>query len=487
MFGLAIDLARISSRSPCSFHIIFPAITIGLASYLAVLEGLWLKTNEEVYRDLYHFWSKIFAVNFGMGVVSGLVMAYQFGTNWSHSLRLRRVHHRSAADLRGAHRVLPRGRFPRCHAVRLEPRGTEPAFLRHGDGGDRHADLDVLDPRFQQLDADPAGLRDRRRPGDPGGLGGGDLQPVVPLPPAAHVGAAFLATAFFVGASAAWHLLRGARQPGDPQDALDGHVDGADRRPVQALIGDAHGLNTLEHQPAKIAAMEGHWDNSSGEPTPLILFGWPDMQREETRFKVEIPVLGSLILKHSLTEPIPALKDFPPEDRPNSTVVFWSFRIMAGLGMLMILVGVWSLWLRWRGQDKLFNLEGLPAPDPADGTVRPDRDPRRLVHHRDGPPALGGLRTDAHRRRLLGAERDADEPDPADLRGGVLLAVRRRYRLHDAPGAQGPVTHEGRETNPGGAGQKRTPARLLSAAGEGFDEEHDGHAQAADRDQDKRN
>ncbi|SUI57336.1 Cytochrome d ubiquinol oxidase subunit 1 [Serratia marcescens] len=119
--------------------------------------------------------------------------------------------------------------------------------------------------------------------------------------------------------------------------------------PVQAMIGDAHGLNTLKHQPAKIAAIEGHWENPPGEATPLILVGWPDMQREETRFKLEVPYLGSLILTHSLTEQVPALKSFPPEDRPNSTVVFWSFRIMVGLGMLMILAGVWSLWLRWRG------------------------------------------------------------------------------------------------------------------------------------------
>ena len=117
--------------------------------------------------------------------------------------------------------------------------------------------------------------------------------------------------------------------------------------PLQAVIGDAHGLNTLEYQPAKIAAIEGHWENKPGEPTPLILFGWPDMKQEKTHFALEIPYLGSLILTHSLDKQIPALKSFPPEDRPNSTIVFWSFRIMVGLGMLMILAGFWSLWLRW--------------------------------------------------------------------------------------------------------------------------------------------
>jgi cytochrome bd quinol oxidase subunit 1 apoprotein (EC 1.10.3.-) len=106
--------------------------------------------------------------------------------------------------------------------------------------------------------------------------------------------------------------------------------------PIQAVIGDFHGLNTLKHQPVKIAAIEGHWENVPGEPTPLILFGIPDMKAETTRFKVEIPALGSLILTHSLDKQVPAMKEFPPEDRPNSTIVFWSFRVMVGLGFLMI-------------------------------------------------------------------------------------------------------------------------------------------------------
>jgi cytochrome d ubiquinol oxidase subunit I len=161
--------------------------------------------------------------------------------------------------------------------------------------------------------------------------------------------AAFLSSAFFVGASAAWHLLRGRDTPAMRKMLSMAMWMALIVAPVQAMIGDAHGLNTLKHQPAKIAAIEGHWENPPGEATPLILVGWPDMQREETRFKLEVPYLGSLILTHSLTEQVPALKSFPPEDRPNSTVVFWSFRIMVGLGMLMILAGVWSLWLRWRG------------------------------------------------------------------------------------------------------------------------------------------
>lgn len=160
--------------------------------------------------------------------------------------------------------------------------------------------------------------------------------------------AAFLSSALFVGASAAWHLLRGNQTPAIRAMFSMALWMTLLVAPIQAMIGDMHGLNTLKHQPAKIAAIEGHWENPPGEPTPLLLFGWPDMQQERTRYGLEIPALGSLILTHSLDKQVPALKEFAPEDRPNSTVVFWSFRLMAGLGMLMILLGVIALWLRYR-------------------------------------------------------------------------------------------------------------------------------------------
>ena len=152
--------------------------------------------------------------------------------------------------------------------------------------------------------------------------------------------AAFLATALIVAASAAWHLLRGRDNPAVRKMFSMALWMVLLVAPTQAVIGDFHGLNTLEHQPAKLAAMEGHWQNEGEEGTPLILFGWPDMEREETRFKLAVPHLGSLILTHSWDGKIPGLKEFPPEDRPNSAVVFWSFRLMVGLGLLMITLGV---------------------------------------------------------------------------------------------------------------------------------------------------
>lgn len=161
--------------------------------------------------------------------------------------------------------------------------------------------------------------------------------------------AAFLATALLVGASAAWHLLRGRDTPAIRKMFSMSLWMVLFVAPMQATIGDFHGLNTLKHQPAKIAAIEGHWENKGNDGTPLIIFGWPDMKREETRYAVEIPTLGSLILMHSLDGQVPALKEFAPQDRPNSTVVFWSFRVMVGLGLLMIALGLWSIWLRRRG------------------------------------------------------------------------------------------------------------------------------------------
>lgn len=172
------------------------------------------------------------------------------------------------------------------------------------------------------------------------------FNPLFPYRPLHTSAAAFLTTVFFADVSAAWHLLRGRDNSAIRKTLSMVMWTAPITASVQALIGDAYGLNTLEHQPAKITMMEGHQDNSSGEPTPLILSGWPDMRHEETCSKVEIPALGNLILKRSLTESIPMLKDLPSEDRPDSVAMFWSLRVTTGLGMLVILVGAWSLWLR---------------------------------------------------------------------------------------------------------------------------------------------
>ena len=464
----ALDLARIQFAFTISFHILFPAITIGLASYLAVLEALWLRTNQEVYRDLYHFWLKIFAVNFGMGVVSGLVMAYQFGTNWSRfstfagsvtgpllTYEVLTAFFLEAGFLGvmlfGWNRVGPRLHFFATLMVAIGTLISTFWILASNSWMHTPQGYEIIDGRVIPVDWLAV-----------------IFNPSFPYRLTHMAVAAFLATAFFVGASAAWHLLRGNDNPGVRKMLSMAMWMALLVAPLQALIGDAHGLNTLQYQPAKIAAIEGHWSNDEPGPTPLILFGWPDMQREETRFAVEIPVLGSLILKHSLTEPIPALKDFPPEDRPNATIVFWTFRIMVGLSLLMIFTGLWSLWLRWR--DRLYQSRAF----------------LRLVLLM-GPSGLiailaGWFTTEIGRQPWvihgLMRTRDAVSLHSATQMSISLVTFVVVYFFVFGVGLvyvlrlvrKGPVPHEGRETNEGGAGRPRTPARPLSAPEEKVDE-----------------
>ena len=345
----ALDLARLQFAFTVSFHIIFPAITIGLASFLAVLEGCWLKTGHSVYKDLYKFWSKIFAVNFGMGVVSGLVMAYEFGTNWARfsdfagsvtgpllTYEVLTAFFLEAGFLGvmlfGWGRV---GRKLHFFATVMVAIGTLISMfwiLSSNSWMQTPQGIEIVDGRVMPLDWFKI-----------------IFNPSFPYRLAHMALAAFLSTAFFVSASAAWHLLRGRNTPQIRKMLSMGMWMILVATPVQIVVGDAHGLNTLEHQPAKIAAIEGHWENIPGEPSPLILAGWPDMEAEKTRFAIEIPYLGSLILTHSLDRQIPALKSFAKEDRPNSTVVFWSFRVMAGLGMLMLACALLALVLRRNG------------------------------------------------------------------------------------------------------------------------------------------
>ncbi|MFK3908274.1 cytochrome ubiquinol oxidase subunit I [Pseudomonas monteilii] len=468
MFGLeALDLARIQFAFTVSFHILFPAITIGLASYLAVLEGLWLKTDRQVYRDLYTFWSKIFAVNFGMGVVSGLVMAYQFGTNWSRF-----------SDFAGAI-TGPLLTYEVLTAFFLEA-GFLGVMLfgwnRVGRGLHFFATLMValgtLVSTFWILASNswmhtPQGhaiIDGRVVPMDWLAV---IFNPSFPFRLMHMAVAAFVATAFFVGASAAWHLLRGRDNPAVRTMLSMAMWMALIVAPIQAVIGDFHGLNTLEHQPAKIAAIEGHWENPPGEPTPLILFGLPDMQAETTRYALEIPVLGSLILTHSLDKQVPALKDFPPEDRPNSTIIFWSFRVMVGLGMLMIATGLWSLWLRKRG------------------TLYSSRPFLHLALWM-GPAGLiailaGWFTTEIGRQPwvVYGLMRTADgvsNHSYAQLGFTLVMFVLVYFAVFGVGFAymmrlvrKGPHSGEGHERKPGGPGRPRTPARPLSAAVEGQD------------------
>ena len=350
MFNIDFDpvlLARIQFAFTVSFHIVFPAISIGLASYLAVLEGLWLFTGRETYLRVFKYWLKIFALAFGMGVVSGLVMSYQFGTNWS-------VFSDKTGPILG-----PLMGYEVLTAFFLEAGFLGVMLFGMSRVGKRLHFFATLMVAFGTFVSAFWILSVNSWMQTPAGYGINEhgqfvpddwwaivFNPSFPYRLVHMVFAAYLSTAFVVGAVGAFHLLRDRGNEAARTMFSMAMWMAAVVAPIQIVAGDMHGLNTLEHQPAKVAAMEGHFETTKG--APLILFGMPDMEAEETRYAIEIPHLGSLILTHSWDGEVKGLKEWPPEDRPNATIVFWSFRIMVGLGLLMAAMGGISLVLRWR-------------------------------------------------------------------------------------------------------------------------------------------
>lgn len=344
-----LDLARIQFAFTVSFHIVFPAITIGLASFIAVLEGLWLKTGDSVYLALCRYWTRVFALCFAMGVVSGVVMSYQFGTNWSAFSNF-------AGSITGpllTYEVLS-AFFLEAGFLGVMLFGWQRVGARAHFAATLAVAAGTVISMFWILSSNswmqtPAGYRI-----EAGRVVPEDWMAIVFNPSFPHrflhmALAVFIASMLLVAATSAWHLLRQREHRPMRISLRMAIIALCALAPVQALVGDALGLNTLTHQPAKIAAIEGLWETGRGG-TGLTLFGWPDMQAETTRHAIRIPHLGSLILTHSWEGEIPGLKQFAPEDRPNSTIVFWSFRVMVGLGILMIILAFAGLWLIQRGR-----------------------------------------------------------------------------------------------------------------------------------------
>jgi cytochrome d ubiquinol oxidase subunit I len=337
-------LGRIQFAFTISFHIIFPSFTIGLASWLAMLEWRWLRTKDVVYAETYRMWVKIFAVTFGMGVVSGVVMSFQFGTNWSVfadkagnvlgpllGYEVLTAFFLEASFLGvmlfGWNRVSPAMHFASTIVVAAgtlisafwilsanswmqTPRG----FLQGADGMLYPTDwLEVI------------------------------FNPSFPYRFIHMVVAAYLTAAFVVAGVGGFYLLR-KRHVSHARVMLGmAMIMAVFVAPMQLLIGDAHGLNTLKHQPVKVAAMEGLWETREG--APLKLFGLPDQVGETTRHPIEIPKMSSLILTHDPNGLVRGLKEWPREERPPVAWVFWTFRFMVGIGMLMILTGIMALVL----------------------------------------------------------------------------------------------------------------------------------------------
>ncbi len=341
-------LSRVQFFWVIALHILLPAFTVGLATYIAVLEGLHVFTQRPVYLQLSQYWIKVFAVSFGLGVVSGIVMPFQFGTNWSRFSE-------AAADiigpllayegltaffleaaflgvlLFGRKLVPPWAHFASAVLVAVGTFSSSFWILAVNSWMQTPQGYAIIDGRF--FPADWAQVI---------------FTPSFPYRLSHTLVAFFITTAFVVLGAAAYHLRRG-RFIDEGRTMLSMTLWLVSVLvPLQIVIGDLHGLNTIEHQPAKIAAMEGLWNTTAR--APAVLFAIPDEAAETNRFEVAIPGLASLYLRHDLDGVVQGLRDWPPADRPPVAIVFFAFRAMVGVGLLLLAIVALGNWLRWRGR-----------------------------------------------------------------------------------------------------------------------------------------
>ena len=343
-----ILLSRLQWAWVIAWHILLPAFTVGLASYIAVLEALYFLTGREIWFRISGFWTRIFAVSFGMGVVSGIIMPFQFGTNWSRFTD-------AAADvispllsyeglmaffleasflgvLLFGRRLVPT--WAHFFAAIMVAFGTLLSsfwILATNSWMQTPQGYKIVDGRFVPVDWMAI-----------------IFNPSFPYRLLHNVTAFYITTAFVVMGVGAW-LLRRGRTADDARMMMRMALNLLIILvPLQIFLGDQHGLNTAAHQPAKVAAIEARWDT---QPSfPLTLFAIPDPANETNRYAIEVPYLGSLILTHSLDGEIKGLKEFEPEDRPPVAIPFFAFRVMVGIGFLMLAVVAVSWWLRYRGR-----------------------------------------------------------------------------------------------------------------------------------------
>jgi cytochrome d ubiquinol oxidase subunit I len=340
-------LARLQFAFTISFHIIFPSFTIGLSAYIATLGVMALVTGNDHYQRIAQFWTRIFAVSFGMGVVSGIVLSYELGTNWSRFSAV-------AGNIIG-----PLAGYEVLSAFFLEA-----TFLAVMLFGGRRVPrwLHVLSSvmvalgtalsAFWILSANswmhtPAGHEMRDGVAVPRDWFAIIFNPSFLYRLAHMLNASYLTAGFVVLAVGARYLIAG-RHVEEARTMLRMAVGlMAVLAPLQLLIGDQHGLNTLKYQPVKIAAMEAHWDGS--KPGDFHIFAWPDEKTESNRFAISIPHGSSLILTHEWNGLFPGLKSVPPSDRPPVVPVFFAFRIMLAIGSFMIASALYGAFLWWRG------------------------------------------------------------------------------------------------------------------------------------------
>ncbi len=340
-------LARAQFGLNIGFHILFPALTIGLAWLLLFFRLRYEKTRDGQWLAIYRLWVKIFALSFAMGVVSGITMSFQFGTNWpGYMLRV--------GNIAG-----PLLTFEVLFAFFLE--ATFLGIMLFGTNrvsSGLHIAATALVAIGTTLSAFWI-LALNSWMHTPTGYGFEDGQlvaadwaevifnPSFPFRFSHMMNASGLTTAFAVAGLSAWRLLRAPNDGAALRTARTALCVAAVLAPLQVILGDLHGLNTLEHQPAKIAAMEGHWETRSG--APLVLFAVPDEAARMNRYVLEIPRAGSLVLRHDPEAVVQGLNDLAP-DIPPVTPVFFAFRVMVGTGLLMVAVAWAGAWATRRGR-----------------------------------------------------------------------------------------------------------------------------------------
>lgn len=342
MFGLdATELARIQFALNISFHILFPAITIGLAWILLYFRIRFTRSRNEAWEYAYYFWVKVFALTFAIGVVSGVTMSFQFGTNWPGFVA-------RAGNITG-----PLLGYEVLTAFFIE--ATFLAIMLFGK--DRVSNrVHLVSTALVAIGTTLSAfwilsLNSWMQTPQGHSIVNGEFfavnwldiifNPSFPYRFTHTVTASLLTSAFLIAGTSAGRMVRGVDGPATSLVLRTGIIAAAVLAPVQVMIGDLHGLNTLEHQPAKIAAIEGIWQTGTG--VPFTVFGWPDEAAAETRYAIEIPKAASLILTHEPDGLLQGLDRFEGVHPPVAPV-FWAFRIMVGVGLVMIAVAWWSAW-----------------------------------------------------------------------------------------------------------------------------------------------
>lgn len=352
----ALLLSRMQFAANITFHILFPTITIALGWMLMFFRWRWLRTQDTAWLATYRFWTKVFALSFAVGVVSGITMSFQFGTNWPGFME-------KASNIAG-----PLLGYEVLTAFFLEAGFLGIMLFGHGRVSERvHMMASFFVAFGTTLSAfwilalnswmqTPAGHEVIDGVFHVKSWAEVIFNPSFPYRFAHKLLASALTCSFLLAGLSAWQLLRGKAERSAPKVLRVGLTIAALLTPVQIFVGDLHGLNTLKHQPQKVAAMEGVWETRKG--APLLLFAWPDAGTRSNHFEIAIPKMASFILTHDFDGEIKGLNEFP-NAHPPVAPVFWAFRIMVGVGMLMLAVS-WAGW--WLGRRAGWVPRLLPQP-----------------------------------------------------------------------------------------------------------------------------